>query len=221
MATFPTKEADIVELSELIYRGLLAHPEIFPAPPMPPIVVRVRKFQFISFNNQLIAARAAAAAATEAKDAALDTLIEALRSDLNYAETAVNGDDVKLKLLGWSGKSAPRPLTAPAQPRQLEAPRQGPGTITLDWKPGRAGAGKTGSGSGTICGKPAAYKVQLRRRPAAASVTTTDKWQDIATAIATEITLVNQPRGETLEYRIIALNKAGESPPSNTITAKL
>ena len=36
-------------------------------------------------------------------------------------------------------------------------------------------------------------------------------WEDVATAIETEITLVDQPERVELEYRIIALNKAGES----------
>ena len=39
--------------------------------------------------------------------------------------------------------------------------------------------------------------------------------------IHTEATLVAQPRGAELEYRIIAVNKAGESPPSNTVEVVL
>jgi hypothetical protein len=34
--------------------------------------------------------------------------------------------------------------------------------------------------------------------------------------IATEATLVEQPKGKELEYHIIAINKAGEGEPSNT-----
>ncbi len=41
-------------------------------------------------------------------------------------------------------------------------------------------------------------------------------WQDVATAILTEATLVEQPRAKELEYRIIAVNKAGYGEPSNT-----
>lgn len=32
----------------------------------------------------------------------------------------------------------------------------------------------------------------------------------------TEATLVEQPKGKELEYRIVAVNKAGEGEPSNT-----
>ena len=33
--------------------------------------------------------------------------------------------------------------------------------------------------------------------------------------------LVEQPKGEELEYRIIAINKSGEGLPSNTVMAVL
>jgi len=41
-------------------------------------------------------------------------------------------------------------------------------------------------------------------------------WEDVATAVITEATLVEQPKGKELEYRIIAVNKAGEGELSNT-----
>lgn len=56
---------------------------------------------------------------------------------------------------------------------------------------------------------PAAYKVMRRERPEGS-------WEDAATAVVSEATLVEQPRGKELEYRIIAVNKAGEGEPSNT-----
>ena len=40
-------------------------------------------------------------------------------------------------------------------------------------------------------------------------------------AIETEATLVEQPKGVELEYRIIAINKAGEGSPSNTVMVVL
>ena len=72
----------------------------------------------------------------------------------------------------------------------------------LDWKAPADG------------GKPAAYKVLRRERPAGA-------WAEAATAVITEATLVEQPRGPELEYRIIAVNKAGEGEESNTVMAVL
>ena len=84
-----------------------------------------------------------------------------------------------------------------AQARLLEAPKQGEGWMFLDWKAPIDG------------GASAAYKVMRRERPAGS-------WEDAATAVITEATLVEQPRGKELEYRIIAVNKAGDGESSNT-----
>ena len=40
-------------------------------------------------------------------------------------------------------------------------------------------------------------------------------------AIESEITLSNQERGKKWEYRVIAVNQAGEDTPSNTVMAVL
>jgi hypothetical protein len=40
-------------------------------------------------------------------------------------------------------------------------------------------------------------------------------------AIDSEITLSNQERGKSLEYRVIAVNKAGEGAPGNSVTVTL
>jgi hypothetical protein len=45
--------------------------------------------------------------------------------------------------------------------------------------------------------------------------------QDVATAIETEATLVDQPKKKELEYRIIAINKSGDGSPSNTVIVVL
>ena len=80
----------------------------------------------------------------------------------------------------------------------MEAPRQGEGWVFLDFKAPADG------------GKVIAYKIQRRNCPEGA-------WQDVANAIQTEVTLVDQPEKQELEYRVIAINKAGEGSPSNTV----
>ena len=124
-------------------------------------------------------------------------LRDALKSDIRYAENTVKFDDDKLKLIGWSGNQTPTALAPPGEVRQLEAPKQGEGWVFLDWKQPAEG------------GRVSAYKIQRRNCPEGA-------WQDVATAIETESTLVEQPKGKELEYRIIAINKAGEGEASNT-----
>jgi len=39
--------------------------------------------------------------------------------------------------------------------------------------------------------------------------------------IETESTLVDQPKGKELEYRVIAINKSGKGSPSNTVMVVL
>jgi hypothetical protein len=202
MPVFPKKEAEVAELTERLYRGLLDNNAVFPAPPIHPMVLKTRKLIYQSRHNTFMAARAAAEQSIADKDAALVEIIDALKSDIRYAETVVNYDDDKLKLLGWSGKDTPTALIPPGEVRQLEAPKQGEGWVFLDWKAPADG------------GRVSAYKIQRRQRPEGA-------WQDVATAIETESTLVDQPLKTELEYRVIAINKAGIGQPSNTVMVVL
>jgi len=202
MPRFPKKEAQIAALAEQLWRGLLDNNAIFPQPPVHPILIRIKKLIYQSRHDNFLAARAAAEQATGEKTEALEELIEAMKADIRYAENTVDFDDDKLKLIGWAGKKAKTPIAVPGQTRLLEAPKQGKGWLFLDWKAPADG------------GKPKAYKVQRRVRDGG-------DWKDVATAILTEATLVDQPEKTELEYRVIALNKAGEGQPSNTVMVVL
>ena len=162
----------------------------------------MKSTQYNIRRQELVAAQAAAESATADKDEALETLVEGLKADIRYAENTVDFDDDRLKLLGWAGRKGPTPLAVPGQTRLLEGPRQGAGWVFLDWK---------GPADG---GKAAAYTIERRERPAG-------PWKQVATAIQTEATLVDQPRGAELEYRVIAINKAGAGPPGNTVVVVL
>jgi len=202
MPRFPKKEADIVALAEWLWRGLWGNRPVYPQPPVNPISRRFKAIIYSRYRENLIAKQAAAEQATTAKDEALEELAEAMKSDIRYAENTVNFDDNKLKLIGWAGRKAKAPLAVPGQVRLLEATRQGEGWVFLDWKKPAGG------------GRPSAYKVMRCERPAG-------PWEEVATAILTEVTLVDQPRAKELEYRIIAVNKTGEGEPSNTVMVVL
>ena len=96
----------------------------------------------------------------------------------------------------------------------MEVPKDGKGWIFLN----RKGAVEGGS--------LGAYMVQRKECPretwrdVAAVVMRHERpagpWEEVATAVVSEATLVEQPRGKEFEYRIVAVNKAGEGEPSNT-----
>jgi len=202
MAQFPIKESEVFALAQEMMAGLGANAAIYPSPPVSIGDLGASFGAYMSARNAATAAQAAAEEATATKDEALGAMTDNMRADLRYAENTVDFDDDKLKLIGWGGRKAKTSLEAPGQARTLEAPRQGEGWIFLDWKAPSDG------------GKVAAYKIKRRQRPSG-------PWTDAGMAIESEITLSDQQRGEELEYRVIAVNKAGEGEPSNTVMAVL
>jgi hypothetical protein len=201
MARFPDREAEIKALAQSIITGLTGSAD-FPNPPVSPADLQTQLNSFISLGDAQVAAQAAAQQATEAKQAGHDVLIGSMKSVLRYAEDAADGNSAKLAALGWSGKAAPTPLQPPGQPRSLEVLRQGEGWLFLDWKEPAEG------------GKAAFYRLERRKAPGGS-------WELAGMATESEATLNNQERGKEWEYRVIAINKAGESGPSNTVTAVL
>jgi hypothetical protein len=197
MPRFPTTEDKTVALALTMVSGFDDNVGVYPSPPVATLDMTALLNAYNDAKSASVAATAAAEAATTAKVVALEELVAAMKSDLRYAENTVNFDDEKLKLLGWAGRKEPTPLTPPGQTLSLNVVKQGEGWVSFTWKTPADG------------GKPSAYKVMRRERPAGA-------WQEVQTAVITEATLVEQPRGKELEYRIIAVNKAGEGEPSNT-----
>lgn len=197
MARFPLKEAEVAALASMVAAGLTENPTIYPAPPVEAGQLTAENDAFIAARSDVVAAKAAWEEALVAKDATLETLKDSIKSDLRYAENTVRFDDAKLKLIGWGAKQQPAPLIAPGQTVLLTVPLQGDGSLSLAWKPPVDG------------GNVAAY--QVMRRPRAEGT-----WQDVATAVIPEATLTAQPKSVELEYQIIAVNKAGQGPPSNT-----
>lgn len=202
MAQFPIKEAEIAALAGTMATGLTAATTDFPAPPVAPADLTTALTNYTTARDAAATYQSAAQQATAAKDEALQSLVDAMKADLRYAETTVNYDNAKLQLIGWGGRAAKTSLEAPGQTRSLEAPREGEGWVFLDWKEPVDG------------GAVAAYKIQRRERPSGA-------WADVGMAIESEITLTNQERGKEWEYRVLAVNKAGEGEPSNTVMAVL
>jgi len=202
MASFPTKENDVLVLAQEMKSGLTANPIIYPEPPVPTLDLGNMLTALTSAQNSLVAAQAASEAAVQAKLNALEALTEAMKKDIRYAENTANGDNEKLMLIGWGARKPKTPIPAPGQPLMLVAALQDEGIVGLSWQSPVEG------------GKPAAYKIQRRMRPEG-------PWEDVAASLETQTTLANQPRKTEWEFRVIAINKAGESMPSNTVLVVL
>jgi len=202
MARFPKSEAEVAVLAQRIIHGLTANPEDFPTPPVVPDELQTALAEYIAARDAAATSAAAAAQGTAAKDEALQVLTDQMKADLRYAENTHNYDHGKLRLLGWGGRSERTSLQVPGQVRTLEVVKEGEGWVLLDWK-------EPGEG-----GQVAAYKVQYRRREEG-------PWRDVGMGVDSQILLNGQERGVELEYRVIAVNKAGEGEPSNIVTSVL
>jgi hypothetical protein len=202
MPVFPKDESGIFDLGSRLFDGIYKYTSVFPNPPVGTFCLMMNLTNFDVCRQKVLTARSLAETARLAKDRALANLVEALKANLRYAENITNGEDAKLKLLGWSGRGTAKSLPAPGQPGLLRIAKQGLGWITLIWESSRSG------------GKTKAYTIHRRQGESG-------QWSTIHTAVETEANLVDQPRGVTLEYRITAVNKAGTSEPGNTITVVL
>jgi hypothetical protein len=208
MPKFPKREADILALCEAMIAGYAAHPADFPSRTPGPLLT-ARRGQYVAAKNTQTGALAAAQIATEQKDAKLAALIEVMKNELKKSEVDVGADSEKLEYIGWGPKAPPSPADPPGQPRNLDAAMQGAGTILLDWKAPARGSG----------GNVRTYVIERRQQPEGGGEF--GNWRQAGIALESETTLMNQPRGVQLEYRVKAINTGGESTPSNTVAVVL
>jgi hypothetical protein len=207
MAKFPKRQADIEALATAMMVGYWNHVADFPSADFPALLMANNNYH--TAKNTQTEALAAAQVATEQKDTKLAALIEVMRKELKKSEVDVADAPQKLEYIGWGRKAAPSPADPPGQPRNLDAVMQGAGTVLLDWKAPVRGAG----------GPARTYVIERREQPEGGGEF--GNWQQVGIAIETEASLMNQPRGIGLEYRIKAINTGGESVPSNTIAIVL
>nr|VFJ87831.1 MAG: Fibronectin type III domain-containing protein [Candidatus Kentron sp. LFY]VFJ98139.1 MAG: Fibronectin type III domain-containing protein [Candidatus Kentron sp. LFY] len=203
MATFPSEESKIFILGQEMSAGLKANSDIYPAPPVTALALDEALTAYVAKRDAASAAQAAAERATAAKQENLQALADKIRTNLRYAEMAVDFDDARLKTIGWGGRKGKTSLAPPGRVVDLADAGQGEGWIELRWE-------KPADG-----GKVAAYKILCRERSG------NGEWKSEDTAISTEIRLAGQPRGKELEYCVVAINKAGEGPGSNVVMAVL
>lgn len=199
---FPTQEPMIAALANDIANGLENYQGDFPAPPVSPEDLRSALADYLAMREMAMGAAAAAEQGTASKDEALETLTNLMKANLRYAENTTKFNAGKLKKLGWGGRGERTSLEAPGAPRALEIVSTREGWVLLDWKNPVDG------------GRVAAYKVQKRNR-------SNGSWRDVGMAIESEVILSDQERGTEMDYRVLAVNKAGESGPSPIVTMVL
>jgi hypothetical protein len=187
--------------------GYIAHLADFPSNEWS--LLKIKRLQYNTASNAQTEALAAAQVATETKDLKLADLEDTMRDELKKSEVDVGSDSEKLEYIGWGPKASPSPADPPGQPRNLDAAVQGAGTILLDWKAPARGSG----------GSVRTYVIERRDQPEGGGEF--GEWAQAGIALETEATLMNQPRGVQLEYRVKAINTGGQSPPSNTFAAVL
>ena len=207
MAQFPNAEADIVALANAMVAGYGAHGIDFPSSDAVGLTAVLTAYS--GAKTAQVDALAVAQVATEAKNLTLDDLEDKMRDELKKSEVDVGIHSEKLEYIGWGPKAPPTAAVTPGQPRNLDPVVQGPGTLFLDWKPPARGSG------GTV----RTYVIERREQPAAGGEF--GSWAQVAIALETEATLMDQPRGPQLEYRIKAVNAGGTSVPSNTAAVVL
>jgi hypothetical protein len=200
MATFPRTEAELVALARKVIDGLARHAETYPSPPFTPAMLTTILESFLSASSEAVAAQAAASRAVANKNVLNDKLTESIKTVLRYAEMTVNDDDTELKELGWGGRTHRTTLAVPGQPRTLQSPNRDDTSIELVW------------GEPVDDGKVQGYKIQRRERP-------DGPWYLVDSVLERSVTLAEQPRGKAWEYRVVAMNRAGLSVPSNTVQA--
>jgi len=201
MARFPEAESEIAALAALVAEGLEQAAEDFPTPPVPATDLRTKLDTYEQTRAATVVAETGFREQHAMKDEALEDLVESTKADLKYAEFAVKGRPGKLSQLGWAPRRSGTPLEAPGEVRNIKLVGEGDSWVVLRWE------------SPVDGGKPAFYKIHRESDGG--------RWDEIGTSTNTEQLMSNQPRGENLNFRVTAVNKAGEGPPSATITVVL
>jgi hypothetical protein len=198
---FPKSEAKVAELAMRIADGLARATGEFASPPVSPAVLSAQLEAFHEKKAALVATRAKARMQRADKIRAFKTLKDSMRANLRYAEVTVRRQPELLGGLGWGPRRPRTPLKPPGEVRDITIQQQGDTWLLLTWNAPAAG------------GAVAVYSIQRRTPP--------DAWEDVATSMDTIELLREQPRGVDLEYRVLAMNRAGTGSPSATATAVL
>jgi hypothetical protein len=200
MAQYPRRHAQVAALVNQIIGGITEHPDYFPH--CDPAPLAAAQAEFLTANNELVAANARLAQTAKGKRQAFQQLETVMKQQLKLAQVDCSADPVRLSCLGWASRRDGAAVEPPDQPMELQIADSLDHSLTLHW------------------GKPSRNYhrpincYQIYRRAVASP---SGPWQLAGTAMEEQITLTHQPTGR-LEYQVTALNRSGESLPSNRVT---
>lgn len=198
---FPRSEAKVGALAAAIIQGLRHLGPGDPPPPVPVDQLEALDAEVKACHAATVRQDAEARIQHVEKAKVFRRYKKSLKTTLRWAEAVFRDHPEQLSAFGWG---LPRPKTAlepPGQTLNIVILGEGKNWVVLDWKAPVDG------------GAVAAYKIQRRSNRG--------DWEDVATSVESELHLKNQLRGAELEFQVIALNRAGEGPPSGVVALVL
>jgi len=199
---YPDTEPEIAALALRVIEGLKQLGAELPAPPVPADELEARLDRFNASKTRVVNATTTLRDEHAANDQDLERLVDGTKAALKYAEIVFRDQPQKLSQLGWGPRRDGSSPDAPGEVRDIRIVSEGDTWITLRWNPPVDG------------GAVGAYKIQRRSKEA-------DAWEDVGSSVDTVQTLSNQPRGTQMDYRVLAVNKAGVGQPSASVTVVL
>ncbi|MCP4709698.1 MAG: fibronectin type III domain-containing protein [Planctomycetes bacterium] len=201
MPDFPRQEAKIYQLANTMFDGIFAHMTDFPHASWFKIFNGILFYR--NARNQCLYNRSQLHLANQAKRASFRHLKTIMKQCLKLSQVDTTDHPEKLALIGWAAPGRSSVAEPPNPPLNLTAHScDKTGSLQLNWH-------KPAKGQQVLN-----YLIQ-RRNP------NQGKWELMAIVYQSNSYLTGQPRGIDLEYRIIAVNKAGKGEPSNTVMAVL
>jgi hypothetical protein len=202
MPEFPRDEEGIIDLGRRFAGGLNLSGIHYATMPVSKVEFEMLMAEYNALIGEITQIKAQQAGKIADKKKVLGKITAGLKRNLRFLELMTNGSDAELTKYGWGARRKRQKLKPPEQPRYLEDIKQGEDYLILDWKAPFGG------------GKVKSYKIYRR-------IEDENEPQVINSALSTEIKLLNQPRKVTLQFYVTAVNNAGESLPSNTVSVVL
>ena len=202
MPQFPRTKNDILVLAAKIVFGIQNNPVEYSNPPFDEAPLNTLLGDLVLQTADRVAKEAAAKAALDLENGTIESIKDESKSLIRLAEAIHNQDAAVLQLIGWDARAEAQSLP-PGEIRNLEVLDQGAGTAFIDWKsPSRTAS----------VGLPDFYLIERRVVDIQTMAVTEDwgVWSDQATQ--TEKTVINQPRGAEITYRVTAVNNNGSGP---------